>query len=137
MSTDPGWFIYQLEVRIWFWSSPAWPPTFLFSSFSTLYSINSLWRTGTIVFPKLYNPPSLLSPPPSNGLEINRPRGALIGRRRRYVVLPWKQNFWMTTNRKSHLKVYLHYFKLHRSYSISLNLANLGEIFFGIVSIII
>ena len=77
MCTDPGWFIYQLEVRIWFWSSPAWPPTFLFSSFSTLYSINSLWRTGTIVFPKLYNPPSLLSPPPSNGLEINRPPGGL------------------------------------------------------------
>ena len=25
--TDPGWFIYQLEVRIWFWSSAARPPT--------------------------------------------------------------------------------------------------------------
>ena len=22
--TDPGWFIYQLEARIWFWSSAAW-----------------------------------------------------------------------------------------------------------------
>ena len=36
----------------------------------------------------------------------------------------------------SDLKVYLHYFKLHRSYSISFNLANLGEIFFGTVSIV-
>ena len=27
MWTDPGWFIYQLEVRICFWSSAAWPPT--------------------------------------------------------------------------------------------------------------
>ena len=35
------------------------------------------------------------------------------------------------------LKVYSHYFKPYRSYSISFNLANLGEIFFGTVSIII
>ena len=42
--------------------------------------------------------------------------------------------FWMTTNRWRHLKVYNHYFKLHRSYSISLNLENLGEVFFGTVS---
>ena len=65
--------------------------------------------------------------------------GPLIERRSRYVTLPWKQNFWMTTNRLSHLhvKVYSHYFKLHRSYSISFNLANLGEIFFGTVSIVI
>ena len=32
---------------------------------------------------------------------------------------------------------YSHYFKLHRSYSISFNLANLGEIFFWTVSIVI
>ena len=40
----------------------------------------------------------------------------------------------MTTSRLSHLhvKVYSHYFKLHRSYSISFNLANL---FFGTVSV--
>ena len=35
------------------------------------------------------------------------------------------------------LKVYSHFFKLHRSYSISFNFANLGEVFFGIVSIVI
>ena len=27
MWTDPGWFIYQLEVRNWFWSLAAWPKT--------------------------------------------------------------------------------------------------------------
>ena len=31
-----------------------------------------------------------------------------------------QQKFWMRTNRKSHLKVYSDYFKLHRSYSVSL-----------------
>ena len=35
------------------------------------------------------------------------------------------------------LVVYSHYFKLHRSYSISFKLANLGEIFSGTVSIVI
>ena len=38
---------------------------------------------------------------------------------------------------KKSLKVHSHYFKLHRSYSNSFNLANLGEIFFGTVSILI
>ena len=33
--------------------------------------------------------------------------------------------------------VYSHYFKLHQSYSISFNLANLGEIFFETLSIVI
>ena len=47
----------------------------------------------------------------------------------RYVTLPWQQHFWMTTNWKSHLKIYSHYFKPHQSYSISFNLANLGENF--------
>ena len=28
MWTDPRWFIHQLEVRICFWSSTAWPSTF-------------------------------------------------------------------------------------------------------------
>ena len=83
MWTDPWWFIYQLEVQIWFWSSAAWPPTFLYWSFSTLYA-SSLWRTDTIVVPKLNNnppptppknkPPSLLSAP-SNRLQINKPPG--------------------------------------------------------------
>ena len=74
MWTDPGWFIYQMEVRICFWSSAAWPPTFLYLRFSTLYS-SSLWRTDTIVSAKLDKPPSLLSPP-SDVFEINKlPRG--------------------------------------------------------------
>ena len=37
----------------------------------------------------------------------------------------------MTTNRKRHLKVNSRCFKLHRSYSISFNFANIGEIFSG------
>ena len=69
MWTNPGWFIYQLEVRIWFWSSGVWPPAFLYLSLSTLYS-RSLWRTDTIVCSKLNKPPSrirtpsLFKPPP-------------------------------------------------------------------------
>ena len=64
---SPSWdglLFYQLEVHIWFWSSAAWPPTFLFLSFSTLCS-SSLRRTDTIVFSKLKK-----LPPPSNGLDI-------------------------------------------------------------------
>ena len=38
---------------------------------------------------------------------------------------------------KKSLKVHSHYFKLHRSYSNSFNLANVGEIFLGTVSILI
>ena len=49
-------------------------------------------------------------------------------RRSRYVTLPWKQNFWISTNRKFTKKVNSHCFKLHRSYSISFNLSNAGEI---------
>ena len=37
----------------------------------------------------------------------------------------------------SDLKVYLHYSKLHRSYSISFKLENVDEIFFGAVSIVV
>ena len=37
----------------------------------------------------------------------------------------------------SHLKVHSYYFKLHRSYSNSFNLANFGEIFFATVSIVL
>ena len=46
----------------------------LYLSFSALYS-SSLWRTDTIVSFKLDKPPSplLYLPPPSNGLEINKP----------------------------------------------------------------
>ena len=67
MWTDPGWFIYQLEVWIWFWSLVAWPPAFLYLSFSTLYS-SYLWRADTIIFSKLNKPRA----PPSSGLEINK-----------------------------------------------------------------
>ena len=61
---NPGWFIYQLEVRIWFWSLAAWLPTYFYLSLSTLYS-RSLWRTNTIVFSKLNKPPP--SPPQTPG----------------------------------------------------------------------
>ena len=47
------------------------------------------------------------------------------------LLLPWQRD--VTTS----LKVFSHYFKLYRSYSVSFNLANLGEIFFGTVSIVI
>ena len=57
-----GLLFYQLEVQIWFRSSAAWPPTFLFLSFSTLYS-SSLLRTDTIVFSKLKKPPNQPPPP--------------------------------------------------------------------------
>ena len=60
--------------------------------------------------------------------EYPNRRTAIIERRSRYVTLPWQQNFWMTTNRKSTSKVISHCFKLHRS-SISFNLSNVGEIF--------
>ena len=66
--TGLGWFIYQLEVRIWFWSSAAWPPTFFYLSLSTMYS-RSLWRTNTIVFSILNKP---LSPPPHPQRGLNR-----------------------------------------------------------------
>ena len=58
--------------------SAAWPPAFLFLSFSTLCS-SSLKRTDIIVPSKL-NKPSLSNkpPPPSNGLEINKPPGRLF-----------------------------------------------------------
>ena len=48
MWNDPGWFIYQLEVRIRFQSSAAQPPTFLYLSFFTLYS-SYLGKTNTIL----------------------------------------------------------------------------------------
>ena len=73
MWTDQEWFIYRLEVQIWFWSSAAWPLNFLYLSFSTFYS-SSLRRTHTIVFSKLNkHPPQTHPPTPSNGLEINKP----------------------------------------------------------------
>ena len=64
MRIVPGWYIHQLEVRIWFWSSAAWPPSFLYLSFITSYS-SSLWRTDTIVFSKSSKPQSKLRPPPA------------------------------------------------------------------------
>ena len=46
--------------------------------------------------------------------------------------MPWKQNFWMTTNWTFYLKVNLSCFKLHWSHSISFyNLSKVGEIFWG------
>ena len=49
--------------------------------------------------------------------------------RSRYVTLPWLQNFSMTTKWKFTKKVNSHCFKLHRYYSVSFNLSNVGEIF--------
>ena len=76
MWTDPGWFIYQLEVRIWIWSSASWPKNFSYLSFSTLYS-SSLWRTDTIVFSELDKLPISIKLPPQNGLEKISPPGGL------------------------------------------------------------
>ena len=61
MWSDPEWFICQLEVWIWFWSLAPWCPTFLYLTFSTLYS-SSLWRTDTIVLSK-WNKPLLSNTP--------------------------------------------------------------------------
>ena len=82
MWTDPGWVIYLLEVRIWFWSSRLHDlqvNTVLYLSFSTLYS-SSLWTTDTIVLNKpLVStesfPPQIESnkwapPPPSGGRSV-------------------------------------------------------------------
>ena len=52
--------------------------------------------------------------------NLTRQGNIIIERRSRCVTLPWKQDFWMTTNRKR--------FKLHRSYSISFHLSNVDEI---------
>ena len=38
---------------------------------------------------------------------------------------------WMITKRSSDLKVYSHYFKLYRSYSILFNLVNLAKFSLG------
>ena len=94
MWTNPGWFIYQVEVRIWFWSSASWPSTFLVLSFSTLYS-SSLWRTNAIVFSKLNTPPAPLTPN-SNELEINKPPG--WGGNRGFTVLPFSGAFASVEN---------------------------------------
>ena len=59
-----------LKTHVW---QATGPPTFLYLSFSTLYS-SSLWRTDTIVFSKI-SPPVSITPPPSNELEINDPEG--------------------------------------------------------------
>ena len=77
MWTDLEWFIFQLEVRICFWSSAAWPATSCTWAFP-LCILGYLWRTDTIVFSKLNKPPPLKCPPsllspPSNGFEINKP----------------------------------------------------------------
>ena len=51
MWNDPGWFIYQLEVRIRLESSAEQPPTFLYLSFFTLYS-SYFGKTNTILVSK-------------------------------------------------------------------------------------
>ena len=71
LKTDPGWFTYQLENRIWFWSSTAWPKTSCTWAFPlcilVLYEelIPSLFLNSISLS-------SLLSLS-SNGLEINKP----------------------------------------------------------------
>ena len=69
MWTDPGWIIHQLEVPICFWSSAAWPPTFLCLSVSTSY-YSSLWTTNTIIFAKLNKSPPSNKPPVSTVKKI-------------------------------------------------------------------
>ena len=57
-----------------------------------------------------------------------------------YVTLPWYIAKFLDDDNKpiKPLKSTSdsHYYKLHRSYSVSFNLANLGEIFFGTISIL-
>ena len=70
--TDPGWFIYQLEVRIWLWSLAERPPTFLYLSFSICILV-LYGEQIPLSFLNQRSPQSLLSPPPPpNGLEINK-----------------------------------------------------------------
>ena len=73
------------------WSSAAWPPTFLFLSFSTLYS-SSLWTTDTIGFSII-----IVEAPQLDGLEINKPPERL---NRGFTVTDRKQilkvsNWWL------------------------------------------
>ena len=79
----------------------------------------------------------LFSPPLPDPLESFLagqsfiPQPSIERRSRHYVTFPWKQTFWMTTNRKRHQKkVNSHCLKLHGSYSVSFNLSNVGEIIF-------
>ena len=83
MWTNPGWFIYQLEVQIWFWSSAAWPKP----SSTWSFPLCILVLYGELIplsFLNEISPPPLLSKPPvsvkplSNGLKINKPPGGLI-----------------------------------------------------------
>ena len=71
LKTDPGWFTYQLENRIWFWSSAAWPKTSCTWAFPLCILV--LYEE---LIPSLFlnsiSPSSLLSLS-SNGLEINKP----------------------------------------------------------------
>ena len=83
MWTDPGWFNYQLEVRIWFWSSPARPKTSCTWAFPLciLVLYGELMPSSFLNYmsPPLSNkPPPFLLNPASNGLQINKPPGALI-----------------------------------------------------------
>ena len=76
--TDPGWFVHQLEARICFWSSAAWPPT----SCTWAFPFCILVPYGEMIPSSGLNqrsPPSLLrtiKPPPhtpSNVFELNMP----------------------------------------------------------------
>ena len=68
MWTGPGFFIHKPEIRTWFWSAAAWPPTSC-SWASPLCILSFLWRSDSIVFSKLNKPRTLFSST-SNGLEI-------------------------------------------------------------------
>ena len=80
---DLGWFIHQLEVRICFGSSSAWPPTSCTWAFPLciiiLYGelIPSSFLNSTS--PPNSNKPlvSIKPPPPWNVFEINKPLGGL------------------------------------------------------------
>ena len=68
---DTVWFIHELEVRIWFWSSALWPSTSCASSFP----LRALVLYGEMIPQSSLNQ---ISPPPppttlSNVLEINTP----------------------------------------------------------------
>ena len=71
---DTVWFIHELEVRIWFWSSALWPSTSCASSFP----LRALVLYGEMIPQSSLNQISPLPPTTtlSNVLEINTPREA-------------------------------------------------------------
>ena len=71
---DTVWFIHELEVRIWFWSSALWPSTSCASSFP----LRALVLYGEMIPQSSLNQISLPPTTLSNVLEINTP-GRLKG----------------------------------------------------------